>query len=75
MKNPAPTARPVTRLERLGLDGFVAGLLEAGGEPLRFLAAQGFYLAQPILGLWMDEAALAALAGRLEEPAGAPAKD
>ncbi len=68
MKNPPSNARIAAWLEAAGLAPFVAGLLEAGGEPLAFLAAQGLYVAQPILGLFASEADVAALARRLEEP-------
>jgi hypothetical protein len=57
------------RLEYLGLGPLAAGLLEAGAGPLGFLAAQGLYVAQPALGLLVDEERLARLADWLEHPA------
>jgi hypothetical protein len=65
--------RLAARLESLGLGPFVAGLLEAGGEPLGFLAAQSLYLAQPALGLFVEEARLASLAEWLDTPGAAAA--
>jgi len=73
MNNSPPIRRFALGLERLGLGPFVAGLLEAGGEPLGFLAAQSLYLAQPALGLFVDDDRLAGLAQWLEDPDGLPA--
>jgi hypothetical protein len=83
MKNPSPSTGLAARLEAVGLGGFALALLEAGGEPLAFLAAQGLYVAQPFLGMFVGEAQLAALARCLEDPAarslppqtGAPAEE
>ena len=73
MNDSPPLERFALSLERLGLGPFIFGLLEAGGEPLGFLAAQSLYLAQPALGLFVDEDRLAGLARWLEDPAGLPA--
>ena len=68
MNDSPPFEHLAVHLHRLGLGPFVAGLLEAGGEPLGFLAAQGLYLAQPALGLFVDEARLGDMARWLEDP-------
>ncbi len=73
MNDSVPIERFAARLQRLGLGPFVAGLLEAGGEPLGFLVAQSLYLTQPALGLFVDEARLSGLARWLEDPASLPA--
>jgi hypothetical protein len=68
MNRPLPLNRLAAQLEHLGLGPLVAGLLEAGAGPLGFLAAQGLYLAQPTLGVFVDEARLAGLAEWLDDP-------
>jgi hypothetical protein len=68
MSESPPLERFALGLERLGLGPFLAGLLEAGGEPLGFLAAQSLFIAQPALGAFMDEDRLAGLARWLEDP-------
>lgn len=54
------------RLQQLGLAGLTAALLEAG-SPFAPLAAQGIYISQPLLEIWLPRERLHALAGLLED--------
>lgn len=53
-------------LQRKGLDGLVAALLEAAG-PLTLLLAQGIYLGQPFLGQLLPVGQWEVLAHLLED--------
>jgi len=53
-------------LQRWGVDGIAAYLMEAGG-PLSILAAQAIYLGQPFLRLSVPEGHLHALANLFED--------
>ena len=68
MNRPLPLNRLVTSLEKLGLGPFLAGLIEAGAGLLGFLAAQSLYIAQPALGVFVDESRLTGLAHWLDDP-------
>lgn len=54
-------------LHRWGVGDWVASFLEASG-PLTLVGAQALYLSQPLLGLFLPEVHLKALANLLEEP-------
>ena len=62
-------ARWSRHLHAAHLDGLVGALLEAA-EPLGPLGAQGLWVAQPTLGLWVPREEITALAQRLEKPGG-----
>jgi len=54
------------RLQKMGLAGLAAVFLEAG-SPLAPLAAQGIYISQPLLEIWLPKEHLLALAALLED--------
>ena len=54
-------------LKRLGLASFAAAFLESGSA-FAALAAQGLYLAEPVLELWSPPGRLHALANLFEDP-------
>ncbi len=53
-------------LKRNKLQNIIAVLLEAGG-PLNTLAAQLVYVSQPVMGSFVDDSRISALAELLEE--------
>jgi len=55
------------RLHSWGLDNWVASFLEAAG-PLATIGAQAIYISQPILGAFIPQGHLEALADMLDEP-------
>lgn len=55
------------QLERWGLSSLTASVLESGGA-FATLAAQGLYLAEPMLNIWMQSKHLHSLAQMLEDP-------
>lgn len=68
MNGLSPLAQWRERLQALGLAGLWDELMRPGSPPA-FLAAQGLRVAQPVLGAFASQAALArlgALADRLE---------
>lgn len=56
------------RLKRWGLAGLAAEFLESG-SPFAALAAQGLYIGQPVMEVWIPKEQISRLANILENPA------
>jgi len=67
VKNPYIWRNWAARLHSWGLNNWAASFLEAAG-PLTTIGAQLIYISQPVLGTFIPQRDLEALAEMLEEP-------